>query len=256
MRTVDIAAPHRQMSSLLRIRSGGRHRLIVCFHPAGAGASIFAGWPAQAELDADLALVQLKGREDRNAEPLDDTLPALANAIADELQLAGHRHLVLVGHSMGGTVAWWVAHALWQRYGRRCLLVISAQAPGVLAAAEIWRAGNLRDWYAKLGEPWPEALDAPELQALVIATLDADIAWMRKEALRPLPNSLPFAIHGLCWESDPLVRAQDMRGWQAWTTEPFSLYMLPGAHLELCVRPGPALKLVRRLSEQESFRAS
>jgi len=255
VRPVGIVASPRLQLPFVRIRSGGRHRLLVCFHPAGAGASIFAGWPAQAALEADLALVQLKGREDRSGESLDESLPTLANAIADELHLTGHRDLILLGHSMGGTVAWWVAYALWQRHGRRCLLVISAQAPGVSAATRIWRGGDLRDWYLKLGEPWPEALDAAELQALVSATLDADIAWMRKEALRPLPALLPFAIHGLSWESDPLVRAQDMQGWQAWTTEPLSLHTLPGAHLELCARPAPALTLVRRLFEQEPLHA-
>lgn len=241
---------------LLRVsanaRESGRHRLLVCFHPAGAGASGFAGWPAEAEFDADLALVQLKGREDRYAERLDDdTLPALADDIATAVHRTGHRDLILVGHSMGGTVAWWVAAALLQHRGQHCRLVISAQVPNVPAAASSWHPGDLAAWYASLGEPWPAVLDDPQMRAMVSATLDADIAWMRREFERPFPGPLPLTVHGLAWESDPLVRPKDMLRWQAMITGRFTLQTLPGGHLELCRRPAPALALLRRPLDEE-----
>lgn len=237
--------------SLVRVHGSGHSRLLACFHHAGAGASSFAGWPVRTEIDADLAFVQLKGREDRCAERLDDTLPALAYQIADELLRAGHRDLVLLGHSMGGTIAWWVASALWQYHGRRCRLVISAQAPEMPAEIQSWHPSDLRAWYAKLGEPWPAVLDHPEMRELLTSTLGCDIAWMQQEFRRGLPGPLPLEVHGLCWESDPLVRSQDMMGWQYLTTGPFSLHTLQGGHLELCARPEPALALLRRLLNEE-----
>lgn len=229
----------------------GRSRLLVCFHHAGAGASTFAGWPVEAELHADFARVQLKGREDRYAEPLDDSLPALSEEIASALDRTGHRDLILFGHSMGGTVAWWVAAALWRRHGRRCRLIVSAQAPGLPAAIPTWRRGDLCAWYAELGEPLPATLDDPEMQAILSATLDADIAWMRREFAHPLPGPLPLTVDGLVWESDKLVRAQDMLRWQAAITGQFTLHRLPGGHLELCARPAAALALLRRLLDEE-----
>lgn len=245
----------RRDRSLLRVsgnaHESGRPRLLVCFHHAGAGASSFSGWPVETELHADLALVQLKGREDRYAERLDDTLPALSYEIAAALHRTGHRDLVLFGHSMGGTLAWWVAAALWQRHGRHCRLVISAQVPNMPPRVSPWRPGDLPAWYASIGEPWPSVLDDPEMQAILSATLDADIAWMRRESQRPLPGPLPLTVHGLGWESDQLVRPQDMLHWQALITGQFTLHTLPGGHLELCARPAPALALLRRLLDKE-----
>lgn len=240
---------------LLRVSANahdsGRSRLLVCFHPAGAGASTFAGWPVEDELHADLARVQLKGREDRYAERLDDTLPALSDEIARALDRTGHRDLVLFGHSMGGTLAWWVAAALWQHHGRHCRLIVSAQAPGLPAAVRSWRRGHLPAWYASLGEPWPAALDDPEMQAILSATLDADIAWMRREFQHPLPGPLPLTVDGLAWEADKLVCPHDMLRWQAAITGRFTLHTLPGGHLELCARPASALALLRRLLDED-----
>lgn len=260
-----MTGPHGGMPdrSLLRMsaqaRDSGRERLLVCFHPAGTGASSFAGWPVETGLDADLALVQLKGREDRYAQRLDETLPALANEIADEIASAlhrtMHRDLVLLGHSMGGTLAWWVAATLHQRHDRHCRLVISAQLPDVPARISAWRTDDLPGWYASLGEPWPAVLNNKELQALLSTTLATDIAWIRREFSRPLPGPLPLTVHAIGWESDRLVRTQDMLRWRAFTTGLFTLHTLTGGHLELCARPAPALALLRRLLDLDHHHA-
>ena len=89
------------------------------------------------------------------------------------------------------------------------------------------------------------------MQAILSAALDADIAWMRREFLHPLPGPLPLTVDGLVWESDKLVRAQDMMRWQAAITGRFTLHRLPGGHLELCARPAAALALLRRLLDEE-----
>lgn len=241
--------------SLVQVHGNGRSRLLACFHHAGAGASSFTSWSRLAEINADLAFVQLKGREERCMERLDDTLPALANQIADSLFHTGRQDLILFGHSMGGTVAWWVASALWQRHGRRCQLIISAQAPKIPAEVMSWRPENLHAWYAKLGESWPPVLDHSEVREILITTLACDIAWMRQEFHRTPPGPLPLEVHGLCWESDRLVRPEDVMGWQYLTTGPFSLHTLPGGHLEICTRPAFAWALLRRLLAEKSCHA-
>jgi medium-chain acyl-[acyl-carrier-protein] hydrolase len=241
--------------AILRMRAhahdSGRSRLFVCFHHAGAGASSYAHWPVEKALHADFARVQLKGREDRCADVLDDTLPALADEIATALDRTGHRGLVLFGHSMGATVAWWVAAALWERHGRHCRLVVSAQAPGLPAVVRCRRTGHLRAWYESLGEPWPAVLDDQQMQAIATATLDADIAWMCREFERPLPGPLPLTMDGLAWESDKLVSPAEMLRWQSLIAGRFTLHNLPGGHLELCARPAPALALLQRILDEE-----
>ena len=235
------------------LRRQGRRagRTVVCFHHAGAGASTFAHWPATAGLDTTWAFVQLKGREERCAEPLDDALEPLVADIAGRLHHDEPGELVLLGHSMGGSLAWCVAAALWQRHGRTCTVVVSAQAPSLQASLSRVQAPaggpDLRAWYAAMGEDCPPALDHPELADLAAATLAQDLHWMRTTLPTTAPGPLPVALHAVCWSGDRLLSAADMQAWRGLCSGPFALHHLPGGHLALATRPAPFHALLRQI---------
>jgi len=241
----------------LRRQGRGDGRTLVCFHHAGAGASTFARWPATAGLDAAWVFVQLKGREERCADVLDEPIDALASDIAGRLQRSESGELVLIGHSMGGTLAWWVAAALWRAHGRRSTVVLSAQAParpaGLARIQGHAEGADLRAWYAALGEPCPPALDHPELAALAGATLAQDLRWMRRALQAPAPGPLPVDLHAVHWTEDRLVTADDMRPWEALCSGTFARHPLPGGHLTLATHPASFHALLRQILVQESL---
>lgn len=239
--------PDFQDRRLLRTHASGRRSLLVCFHHAGAGASTFNAWPKRLSSLADVVLVQLKGREDRLAEPLEESLPELSARIADELSATAHDDIVLLGHSMGAIIAWWVASRLWQCHGRKTRVVVSAQSPQSPALDRDWNPDTISAWFDLLGEPLPEALQRSELRDIVVATLAADMAWMRREFVMPLPGPLPLDIYGLCADDDRLVTWDMMGRWQQYTTGLFALARLPGGHLHIVSRPDPILDFVRSL---------
>lgn len=223
--------------SLLRTHASGRRSLLVCFHHAGAGASTFASWPKRLAALTDIVLVQLKGREDRLSEPLEEPLSELSAHIADELSATAYDDIVLFGHSMGATIAWWVASRIWQRHGRKARVVVSAQSPQPAAFERDWNLSTIGTWFDLMGEPMPEALQRTELRAIVLATLVADMIWMRREFEAPLPGPLPLEIYGLCAADDRLVTWDLMRRWQQHITGHFALSLLPGGHLHIVSHP-------------------
>ncbi len=238
------------VGQLMRWHGHRQNRLLVCLHPAGSGASSFAGWPRQLADCADLVLVQLPGREDRLAEPLDEPLPALASQLASALVCAGNEHLLLLGHSMGATIAWRVAAELWRVHGRRAKVVLSSRAPLAPVAAGWTTDASLPAWFQLMGEPVPAALAQSDLQQLMRQTLDQDMAWMQREFDRTPPETLPLDLTCVCAQDDQLATCEQMSGWRNFTTGAFELHRLPGGHLHLINRPQGVIRVARELLER------
>lgn len=232
---------------LLRSYAHGRQQLVVCFHHAGAGASTFAAWPRYLADWADLVLVQLPGREDRIIERLDDPLPVLSTRIATQLASTGHERLLLFGHSMGATLAWWVACRLWHQHQRCARVIVSGQSPHPANVDRLSAPGSLEDWFDLIGTRLPDALRNREMQMVSRALLESDIGWMRREFTRRPPGPLPLEIHGLCASDDRLVSAEAMMDWRTQTTAHFALTCLPGGHLHLVTDPAPVVDFVQGL---------
>lgn len=187
-------------------------------------------------------------------EQLDDNLPELANQIADELLRTKHEDLTLFGHSMGSIIAWWVGSKLLEKNHLQCRLVLSAQSPKIpLDWLRSWCTGGLSQWYKTLGEPWPETLDNDEMREILISTLDQDIAWMLREFRCPLPNPLPFEVHGICWESDQIATNLEMKAWKSMTSGHYMHHTLQGGHLEICNRPEPAQAILQQIITGEIY---
>jgi pyochelin biosynthetic protein PchC len=232
---------------LLRWHHHGRDHLLVCLHHAGGGAANYAAWPRQLADCADLAIVQLPGREDRLEEQLQESLPELAHRLAAALAGTAHKHFVLLGHSMGATIAWWVAAELWNAHGLRAAVAVSSRAPLAQVPAAWNPESSLEGWFRLMGEAPPQALVVPELRQLLRQTLDMDMAWMQREFNRTLPGPLPLDLSCLCAQEDQLATCEQMSDWRRFSTGTFRIYRLPGGHLHLLNRPQAVLRVVREL---------
>lgn len=219
------------LCQLIRVSGADSHDVLACIPHAGAGVSVFRDWSRLLGDRVKLALVQLPGREDRLQEALTQPLAHIALQLAEALMALAPRTLVIFGHSMGASLAWSVAGTLWRRHGVRATLILSAQSPQPRRLGTLSPTADLRGWFARMGEPYPEALDHPEIRTLFCHAFEHDLAWMDRELPLAPAGPYPLDVHCLYGSDDGLVSREAMAQWATLTTGSFALTEIHGGHL-------------------------
>lgn len=228
-------------------RPAARLRL-VCLPYAGAGAGAYLPWPTLLGDDVEVWTAQLPGRERRMADPPLSTMADLAPPLVDAIVERVPAPYAIFGHSMGALIGYELATRLVARGGPAPQrLVVSAARPPQ-DNAPIGTAYRLDDamltrWMGDLGGVPDEVFADPDLLALILPTLRADltvVASYRPSTVTPLP--LP--VDAVAAADDPLISPDDMAGWAACTTAGFSLTVVPGGHLYLNDSPPPLARLL------------
>lgn len=207
---------------------------VFCFHHAGGGASVFAGWRSLLAPHVDVFPVQLPGREGRSSEVPFRSLDAL---VADlDVHLGPHLRepFLFYGHSMGALVAYRLAHHRFVT-GQSSIgaLVVGAYPPPdrepPLGDAEV--AAVHGEVAGRLGR-------FPRWARAAAALLESDIALV--DSHRPSVRApLPVPIHVLAGSADPLMSPADAVGWGRHTRAGCRVHVVPGGHL--FVRDSPEL---------------
>jgi medium-chain acyl-[acyl-carrier-protein] hydrolase len=220
---------------------------LYAFPFAGGGASAYFPWAAYLDPRIELWAIRFPGRETRLREkPLTSFAEALAR-LRSELVPHLASPYALIGHSLGALFAYALAHDLQVtgRAGPRALILAGARPPlhpvpeprlAPLPDSDFVSA--LRDRYN--GIP-PAVLANPELLALVLPTLRADIAVYESYAHTAGPAlTCPVAAFG--GERDPLVSAADLAEWRALVAGPLTTRLFPGDHFFLQADPAAAVQ--------------
>ncbi len=215
-------------------RPGERRLRMFCFPFAGSGASGYAGWQRWIAPGVQVMPVQLPGRESRMAEPRFTELPKLIDDLDRELGPELDEPYVLFGHSMGALIAFGLAQQLLATGAPlpRALVVSAYRAPHLPAvplASPDAPEGELVASLARLGGIPPVLLDHPEwLSALLpIARDDLRLCYGPGPAAH---EPLPFPLHAFAGRDDPLVTPAEVREWDRYAADGFTLRTLPGDH--------------------------
>ncbi|MET0454832.1 MAG: alpha/beta fold hydrolase [Mycobacterium sp.] len=210
---------------------------LVCFHHAGGGAASFHPLRralATAGVDAHVTAVTLPGRESRRTETRHRDGMACVRAMFDELDDVLSRPHVLLGHSMGALLAYFLAQ---QRIARalrapEAVVVASCRPPhqpppliDVLALGDHELAVEL----ARYGGMPKEVLSHPEWLALLMPTIRDDLSicqtdWPSWEP--PLPCPL-YVIGG---GEDAMVPRESLAEWVGYSALSQPVRQITGDH--------------------------
>ena len=231
------AEGQKQWVSARDLRADARVRLF-CLPHAGSGAAGFYRWKAELRgRGIDVCPVLLPGRETRLGE--------LAARQAGEVtagllaaSLAGHLLDVpyaIYGHSMGALLAfdWARTLAAAGLHGPECLIVSGRNAPQVASGqallARLTDELFLSELETRYGAFAPGLLDDPELRAIFLPILRADLTLVERFRYEPGPL-LAGPIVALAGERDSSVSDAGLKAWGELTTAEFTCERLPGDH--------------------------
>ncbi|UFZ04828.1 alpha/beta fold hydrolase [Bradyrhizobium ontarionense] len=224
---------------------------LICLPYAGGSAMIYARWKRSVPSWIDVLPLEWPGRGARMDEPLHTDPVALADLLAAELVDAPlAAPYVLFGHSLGGLIAFEVAHRLLALGAPRpqMLLVSGTEAPAKRDGSR-WREplsdDALRDELLMLKGTPQEALESVEIMRSALPILRADFL-MCGNYVAQRRQPLPCPVHVFGGDLDD-TRPEALQAWRAETSAAFGLDMLPGDHFFIHTRQADLLNLITTL---------
>jgi medium-chain acyl-[acyl-carrier-protein] hydrolase len=194
----------------------------------------------------------------RLMEPPATRAAALAEGLFAEMSPYLDRPYVLAGHSVGAVIAFELARLARAR-GRpapAALIVSGARSPGTPRRESDLHPLPEAEFVTALDERYggipPAVRSQPELLALLLPLMRADVSVYETYALRP-EAPLDCPILALGGRTDVHVTEDDVLAWRTHTRGRFEAQFFPGGHFFIQSDFGPAADCVKhflsRLSE-------
>ncbi|MBT2375190.1 thioesterase II family protein [Pseudomonas fluorescens] len=238
------------MSSPTRLR-------LFCLPYSGASAMVYSRWRRALPEWLQVCPLELPGRGMRMDEPLQRDIKALAAQLAAEISVQLDGPCALFGHSLGGLLAFELAHALRERGLPEPLALFASGTAGparrdVSEYAIEKTDAQLITRLRELKGTAEDALANHELMQLMLPILRADFLlcgsfhYGERE-----PLAVPIHVFGGKQDS---VRAEQLLDWQEDTTTGFSLDMFEGHHFFLMQQESSVLRCLRRYADEHLAR--
>ncbi|MFF4948449.1 thioesterase II family protein [Streptomyces chattanoogensis] len=225
---------------------------LFLFPHAGGAASAYAHWLDRGGDALEIRSVQYPGREARLRERPLHSIGELADGLARAI--AAERPgppCVFFGHSMGALVAFEVAKRLRDLglSGPERLFAAACAAPQTPRRTTL---GTLTDdllaaWLIREDPSCAEALAHPELAALVLPALRADLTAV--ETYRPTPGPPLDCPVTVLTGSDDTLHGVAVTGWRDHTTDEFRHHEFPGGHFFVRTSEREVMNLMEDLME-------
>jgi medium-chain acyl-[acyl-carrier-protein] hydrolase len=211
---------------------------LYAFPFAGGGASVFFPWAKYLTAEIELWAVRLPGRETRLREAPIADFGTMRRILLEELTPQFTPPFGLIGHSLGAILAYTVARDL-QQAGHatpEALVVAGARPPARQIPRPLLSEMGDSEFVRSLAERYnslpPSVIQNPELLALVLPTLRADIGVYESFQYEGEPG-IKCRTAAFGGKNDPLVSGGDLADWRGFCTGEFSHQLFPGDHFFL-----------------------
>ncbi|MBP2654772.1 MAG: Oleoyl-(acyl-carrier-protein) hydrolase [Firmicutes bacterium] len=226
VRTLNDWIPYRRSSRKSRLR-------LFCFPYAGGSASVFREWLDSFPPEVDVCPVQYPGREKRMAEVQFTLMEPLIDALVKGLLPEINIPFAFFGHSLGALISFELALRLQKRGINPIRLFISSYRAPVIAKRKspmhLLPDAEFVERLRKYNGTPEAVLSNCELMRVLLPTLRADFALHETYVYSSGARlSCPISTYGGI--EDPEVNYNDLKLWEAQTTQSFKLKMFPGDH--------------------------
>jgi len=207
---------------------------LVCFAHAGGGPAVYRKWPEALAPEVEVWAATLPGRAMRSEEPFGAAWEPLVTSFADQLEPAGtEAPPALLGHSLGGLLAFEVARELERRgVAPRHVFVSGCRPPHRVVTGAPLPEGDdalVEDVDVRYGAVPPAVRAEPELLRRFVPVLRADLelaaAYVWDEGER-----LACPLTALSGMADKTAPPREVAHWAAHTSGPFQHLAMRGAH--------------------------
>lgn len=217
---------------------------LYCFPYVGGTPGEYLRW-ADLLPSAEIIGVVPPGRGDRLFEQAFDRLEPLVDGITRAIQFPPGA--AFFGHSLGALVAFETARTLATIGREPACVFLSGHRPPHLPPGDVPIHGLPPEQFAAaIAERYPappaELVEDPELHALVVDTLRADLAVF--ETYRYVsgpPLSCPLVIIS---GANDYWTAAELAEWSRHTAASCAVHLIPGDHFYLSHDPGKAIKII------------
>jgi medium-chain acyl-[acyl-carrier-protein] hydrolase len=207
---------------------------LICFPPAGCGASYFRQCQAVTAPGLEICPVQLPGRENRIGEAPYTSFAELVPQLAHSLQPYLRTPFAFFGHSLGAIVAFEVARHLRSRYNvaPSALYVSGCRAPQVPRLRPV--IGHLpeRHFIGEIAKSYDFPRDVfadIELSRLMLPVIRADFQLFETYTYSAAPP-LGCRIAAFAGRDDRTLTHAAAGAWCHQTASRFDLHIVPGNH--------------------------
>lgn len=227
---------------------------VLCIPHAGGTAAMFRRWPEMMPADVAVVALQAPGRGDRLNEPPMGDLRALVDACMEDVVPRLDSPLLVFGHSLGALVAFELARAMTSEGLPPAGLLVSGRTPPASARRNAPVSALPDDDFiaamqARYGAIPPELLDHPDVLALVLPALRADMAMLEGyRHRRRTPIDVPITV--LAARGDAIAPPAAMDGWRDETTGAFAIHAFEGGHFYFEGTPEPLLRTIAAVADR------
>lgn len=211
---------------------------LFCFHHSGGTASFFRGWEEDLQPGVALIAIQLPGREARNSELFITDMKIVTKQIVDNFSAdQTATPFMFFGHSLGGIIAFEVAHEFRRRHlNLPEYLIVSGRSAPQLQSKKT-RLHHLPDHLfiqelIKYNGMPTAILQNKELLEILLPRLRADFTLSETYQYQEKPPlACPILVLG--GKDDLTVNYHELTAWEKQTTKKCTINLFPGEHFFL-----------------------